>query len=108
MTARGRIFLFIIGAAFLALIALRFAAGFIVDWRWFASLGYVGVFWTTVKAKLVLFAVAFVPTAIVLYANAAVAQRFAGFRPALRSVPSPWNSIEGLTPPAMIERLGAF
>ena len=90
---------------FLALIALRLAAGFIVDWRWFASLGYTGVFWTTVNAKVVLFAVVFVPTAIVLYANAAVAQRFAGFRPALRSVPSPWNSIEGLTPPAMLERL---
>ena len=105
MTSRSRLLLIIVGAVFIALIVLRLAVGFVVDWRWFGSLGFAGVFWTTVKAKVLLFLVAFVATALLLYVNGAAAQRLAGFRPALRSVPSPWNSIEGLTPPAMLERL---
>jgi len=105
VTSRGRFFLIIIGAVFLGLIALRMAVGFVVDWRWFSSLGFAGVFWTTVEAKIALFAAAFVATAAILYANGAIAQNLAGFRPTLKSVPSPWNTIEGLTPPAMLERL---
>ena len=29
-----------------ALVALALASGFLVDWVWFASLGFVAVFWT--------------------------------------------------------------
>lgn len=105
MTPRNRIFAIVVGAIFLALILLRLAASFLVDWTWFASLGFAGVFWTTVNAKIVVFLATFVPTAAILYANAAMAQRLSGFRPHLHSVNSPWNSIEGLTPPVLLERL---
>jgi uncharacterized protein len=105
VTPRNRIFLIVIGTIFLALIVLRLAASFLVDWAWFASLGFGGVFWTTVNAKIILFLAVLVPTAAILYVNAALAQRLSGFRPNLRTVASPWNSIPGLTPPVLLERL---
>ncbi len=105
MTARNRIFAIVVGAIFLALIVLRLAASFLVDLSWFSALGFSVVFWTTVKAKIAVFCVVFVPTALILYLNGALAQQLAGFRKSLPTIVSPWNSIEGLTPPAMIERL---
>lgn len=105
MTPKNRILAIVVGVVLLALIALRLAASFLVDWSWFAALGFAGVFWTTVGAKLAVFAAVFVPTALILYINVALAQRLSGFRPQLRAVPSPWNSIEGLTPPVLLERL---
>lgn len=105
MTPRNRILAVVIGAIFLALIVLRLAASFLVDVSWYASLGFSGVFWTTVTAKIAVFFAVFVPTALILYLNGLAAQRLAGVRRVLRPVSSPWSSIEGLTPPAMIERL---
>lgn len=105
VTPRNRIFAIVVGAIFLALIVLRLAASFLVDLSWFSALGFSVVFWTTVKAKIAIFCAVFVPTAGILYLNGALAQRLAGFRRSIPTVVSPWNSIEGLTPPAMIERL---
>lgn len=105
MTSKNRIFAIVVGAVFVALIVFRLLAGFLVDWSWFASLGLNTVFWTRVLASVAVFATVFVVTAAILLANGIVANRTAGFRPALRTVPSPWNSIEGLNPPAALERL---
>lgn len=105
MTPKNRIVLIVAGAVMLALLVLRLTASFLVDWTWFASLGFGGVFWTTVFAKVVLFVLVFVPTAVILYANAAIAQRLSGFRPHMHAVKSPWQTIEGLTPPAVLEQL---
>ena len=42
-----------------AVIVLLFALGritsVVVDWAWFSSIGYVGVFWTAFAAKAALF-----------------------------------------------------
>jgi uncharacterized protein len=105
VTPRNRIFAIVAGAVFLALIVLRLAASFLVDWAWFAALGFAGVFWTTVTAQIAVFVAVLVPTAAILYVNATIAQKLSGFRPALHSVVSPWTSIEGLTPPVLLERL---
>ncbi len=105
MTARNKIFAIVVGAIFVALIVFRLIAGFLVDWSWFDSLGFSSVFWTTVIAKVAVFAVVALVTAAVLYINGAVAQRLSGFHRALPVVQSPWHNIEGLTPPAALERL---
>ncbi len=105
MTPRNRIFALVIGALFLALIVLRLVASFLVDVTWYASLGYSSVFWTTVAAKVAIFAAVFVPSAFILWLNGILAQKLAGFRHTIRPVNSPWGTIEGLTPPALIERL---
>jgi uncharacterized membrane protein (UPF0182 family) len=105
VTPRNRIFAIVIAAVFVALILARLTAGFLVDWTWFGSLGFAGVFWTTVKAKIAVFFTAFGPSAIIFYVNAAIAQKLSGFRPQLRSVTSPWNAIPGITPPVLLERL---
>ena len=105
MTPRSRIFAIVIAAAFAALVVLRLAASFLVDLSWFSSLGFSGVFWTTFAAKIAVFCAVFLPTAAILLVNGFLAQRLAGFHPALRTVPSPWNAVEGLTPPVLIEKL---
>ncbi|MFM0730352.1 UPF0182 family protein [Paraburkholderia sediminicola] len=51
--------------------------GVVVDWLWFASIGYVDVFWTTVSAKALLFAAAFVASASVIAASGFLAHRYA-------------------------------
>jgi uncharacterized membrane protein (UPF0182 family) len=66
----------IAGVVILAgLIMLGLASGFLVDWAWFASLGYLDVFWTIVLARALVFAVAFVGTAGFVWLNGAVAVR---------------------------------
>ena len=52
----------------------------LVDWMWFASIGYKRVFWTTIGAKAAVFLVVFAATAAVLWANARLALGLAGRR----------------------------
>jgi uncharacterized protein len=59
------------------LIALGLASDFLVDWLWFSAIGYVGVFWTIFRAKAFLFLGVFVISTVALWANAALASRFA-------------------------------
>ena len=71
----------------IAAIVLLFALGrittVVVDWAWFSSIGYVGVFWTAFATKAALFVVVFAVSTLLLWANATLAHRFA-FRPRLR------------------------
>jgi uncharacterized membrane protein (UPF0182 family) len=51
--------------------------GVVVDWLWFSSIGYAGVFWTTVSAKALLFAAAFAASSSVIAASGFLAHRYA-------------------------------
>ena len=70
----------------IAAIVLLFALGrittVVVDWAWFSSIGYVGVFWTAFATKAALFVVVFAVSTLLLWANATLAYRFA-LRPRL-------------------------
>jgi uncharacterized membrane protein (UPF0182 family) len=87
------------------MIALGLAARFLVNWGWFSAVGFEGVFWTVVIAKLVLFVVVFAASAAAIWLNAFVAHRAAGQRAEFRQIRSPWSSLEGITSPAPLERL---
>jgi len=91
----------LVGVIVVALTALGLATRFIVNWSWFASVGYVGVFWTTVVARIALFVAVFLVSAAAIWLNGSVAHRLAGRRTELRSVPAPWSGIEGITPPQL-------
>jgi uncharacterized membrane protein (UPF0182 family) len=59
------------------LLALIFAADFLVDWLWFSSVGYRGVFLTIFGAKVALFLVVLAASAIPLWLNGFLAYRLA-------------------------------
>jgi uncharacterized membrane protein (UPF0182 family) len=59
------------------LIALGLASDFLVDWLWFAAIGYFDVFWTIFRAKAVLFFAVFVVSTVALWINGALAYRLA-------------------------------
>ena len=65
------------------LFALARISSIVVDWAWFSSIGYVGVFWTALATKAALFVVVFAVSTLLLWANATLALRFAS-RPGLR------------------------
>jgi uncharacterized membrane protein (UPF0182 family) len=55
-------------------------SGFVVDWAWFSTIGYVGVFWTVFATKAVLFTAVFAVSILLLWVNGAPALRFASQR----------------------------
>jgi Na+/proline symporter len=59
------------------LITLGRATSVVVDWAWFSTIGYIGVFWTAFATKVVLFVAMFVVSALLLWANGRLALRFA-------------------------------
>ena len=75
MTLRRIALTIIAVAAFF--IALGIVLDFLVDWLWFSTLGYRGVFLITFAAKAALFLVVFATSAIVLWLNGALAHRLA-------------------------------
>jgi len=75
MTWRG---VAVTAAAFVVgLIALGQLTDFLIDWVWFASLGYAGVFWTTYAAKAATLGAVFAASTAILWANFALAYRLA-------------------------------
>ena len=105
----------------IAVIVLLFALGrissIVVDWAWFSSIGYVGVFWTVFATKAALFVVVFAVSTLLLLANASLAHRFAS-RPRLslpavfdpgvatfRASPGPWGGSYALQPSPLVWRL---
>src|SRR5580704_13854595 len=103
-----------------AVIVLLFALGritsVIVDWAWFSSIGYVGVFWTAFATKAALFVVVFAVSTLLLCANAALALRSAGkpwprlpaaFEPyaTVRALPGPMAESYGLPLSPLLWRL---
>ncbi len=80
-------------------------SGLLVDWTWFASIGFLGVFWTIIAAKSAIFAVVFVATGAIVWTNGALASRFAGSRSYLRPVNMPWEPLGRQDLPAIVERI---
>ncbi len=66
------------------LIALGRITGFLVDWLWFSSIGYAGVFWTIFTAEAVLFIAVFTATAGAIWLSGRLTVRYTG-----KSVPAP-------------------
>jgi uncharacterized membrane protein (UPF0182 family) len=51
--------------------------GILVDWLWFSSIAYGGVFWTILSAKALLFAAVFAVSACVIWLSGILAHRYA-------------------------------
>src|SRR6266568_806988 len=68
---RGAVVVLIIAAIVLSicLILLGLTGDFLVDWLWFSTIGYLGVFWTTIAAEAEVFFAVFVATAVILWVN---------------------------------------
>ncbi|QBR02884.1 UPF0182 family protein [Paraburkholderia pallida] len=60
-----------------AVIVVGRITGVLVDWLWFASIGYSGVFWTLFSAKALLFAAVFAVSACALGLSGLLAHRYA-------------------------------
>src|SRR5262249_16353825 len=75
---RGAVMVLIIAGIVLSicLIVLGLTGDFLVDWLWFSTIGYLGVFWTTIAAEAEVFLAVFVATAIILWVNGSLASRF--------------------------------
>src|ERR1700741_556337 len=90
----------------IAVVVLLFALGritsVVVDWAWFSSIGYVGVFWTVFAAKITLFVAVFAVSTLLLWVNATLAYRLASKRQPLPGVATfqvssgPWGGSYGL------------
>src|SRR5271165_5775231 len=96
-----------IGVIIVALILLGRAGGLVVDWAWFSTIGYVGVFWTVFATEAVLFIAVFAVSTLLLWVNGTLALRFAAHRrsrlPA--SLDPDFATVRGL-PGSRIELLG--
>src|SRR5215813_2847946 len=74
---RGAVMVLIIAAIVLSicLIVLGLTGDFVIDWLWFSTIGYLGVFWTTIAAEAEVFSAVFVATATILWVNGSIASR---------------------------------
>src|SRR5271169_316756 len=63
-----------------ALVLLGSANGLAVDWAWFSTIGYVGVFWTVFATKAVLLLAVFAVSSLVLWVNGTLGLRLASRR----------------------------
>src|SRR5437660_11345143 len=75
---RGAVVVLIIAAIVLSicLILLGLTGDFLVDWVWFSTIGYLGVFWSTIAAEAAVFLAGFVATSIILWVNESIASHF--------------------------------
>jgi uncharacterized protein len=99
------------------LIALGRVSSVVVDWAWFSTIGYVGVFWTVFATKAALFVAVFAASVLFLWANGTLAFRFASQRRLLlpaafdpdvatvRAIPGPPAGLFGRSPPPLMWRL---
>jgi uncharacterized protein len=96
-----------IAVIIVALIVVGSAGGLLVDWAWFSTIGYVGVFWTVFATKAVLFVSVFAVSTLLLWVNGALALRFASRRrPRLSVVLDPSAGAVRALPGAPAEWLG--
>jgi uncharacterized membrane protein (UPF0182 family) len=95
----------------IAVIVVFFALGritsLVVDWAWFSSIGYVGVFWTGFITKAALFVVVLAVSTFLLWANATLAYRFGSrWRPALPAAFDPGFATVRVSPGPMAGSYG--
>ncbi|WP_443082917.1 UPF0182 family membrane protein [Variovorax sp. HW608] len=75
-----------VAAVIVALFVVGRATGVLIDWLWFSSLGYVGVFWTIFSARVLVFVAVFAISAGAIGASGWLAHRYA-------SQPSAWKVV---------------
>ncbi len=104
-------------AVIVFLFVLARISSIVVDWAWFSSIGYVGVFCTAFVTKAALFVVVFAVSTLLLWANGRSALRFTSRRPlrlpvafdpgfaTFRASPGPWSRPYGLQPSPSVWRL---
>jgi uncharacterized membrane protein (UPF0182 family) len=80
------------------LILLRLATGFLVDWLWFSSIGYLPVFLTSIGAQAVVWFAVFTATAVMLWLNGWLALRLSQRQPTHAVAAFGWQAT-GNTPP---------
>jgi uncharacterized protein len=66
-----------VAAVVAGLIVVGRITGVLVDWLWFSSIGYVGVFWTVLSARALLFVAVFAVSAGAIWASGFLAHRYA-------------------------------
>jgi len=87
----------------ICLILLGLTGDFLVDWLWFSTIGYLGVFWTTIVAEAEVFFGVFVATAIILWVNGSLASRFARSPWTQRPADFEWKRAGFVTLPDVLE-----
>jgi uncharacterized membrane protein (UPF0182 family) len=87
----------------ICLVLLGLTGDFLVDWLWFSTIGYLGVFWTTIAAEAEVFFAAFVATAIILWVNGSLASRFARSPWTYRPADFEWKRTGIATLPDVLE-----
>src|SRR5262249_59051988 len=95
-----------ISAAFalpVCLILLGLTGDFLVEWLWFSTIGYLGVFWTTIAAEGEVFFAVFVATAIILWVNGSIASRFGRSPWMYRPADFEWKRTGSATLPEVLE-----
>src|SRR5215831_7962132 len=102
---RGAVMVLIIAGIVLSicLIVLGLTGDFLVDWLWFSTIGYLGVFWTTIAAEAEVFLAVFVATAIILWVNGWLASSFARSPWTQRPADFEWKRTGVATPSDMLE-----
>ena len=88
-----------IAAILVLLIVLGRASSIVVDWAWFSSVGYAGVFSTTLATKAAVFVIVFAVSALVLWLNGSIALRLA--RPRQLRLPASLAALQGSPPSGM-------
>lgn len=86
----------------ICLVVLGLTSGLLVDWLWFAKLGYASVFQTTIAAQILTFLIVFALTATGLWLNARFALRAAQRNQFLTAPVQP--SILAVTPLAQLRQ----
>ncbi|MGF6969738.1 uncharacterized membrane protein (UPF0182 family) [Paraburkholderia sp. WC7.3g] len=82
-------------AVIAGLIVVGRITGFLVDWLWFSSIGYGGVFWTMLSARALLFAAVFAVSAYAIWLSGMLAHRYARDVDILRAeAAAPWRATE--------------
>jgi len=104
---RGAVVVLIIAGIVLSicLILLGLTGDFLVDWLWFSTIGYLGVFWTTIAAEGEIFFAVFVATAIILWVNGSIASRIARSPWTQRPADFEWQRTGVATLPDVLEFL---
>ena len=72
---RGRLLTLVIAAAILGIIILAIISGVIQKWLWMGQLNYVGIFWTLLSVKWLMFCLAFVVAFLYLWINLRLAAK---------------------------------
>src|SRR5260221_8779914 len=89
----------------ICMILLGLTGAFRVDWLWFSTIGYLGVFWTTIAAEGEIFFAVFVATAIILWVNGSIASGIARSPWTQRPADFEWQRTGVATLPDVLEFL---